>query len=665
MVLSSPVTSIPGIGDALSQKLERLGVSTVFDLLYHLPFRFEDRRHISSTNLVQAGETVTVRGTISSIKNEFTRSGKFIQKAVLADSTGTLDVIWFNQMFLVKSLKGRQVSLSGKVDFFGRRKTLIAPEYELLNEQQTDLIHTGRLVPVYPETAGISSKLLRTKLFKLIRELEIDDFLPDTYSLLGWKKALSQSHFPENPQEVDSGRKRLAFDELFLLKLTSLIHKRNWDEIRLAHPLKVEADSIASFIASLPFSLTVSQQTAVTEITADLAKSQPMNRLLKGDVGSGKTVVAAVAAFIAHSNGFQTVLMAPTQILAQQHFQTLSVLMEKFSIPVSLITSSTKLIASAKAGIIVGTHALISDKNKSLLQDTALIIIDEQHRFGVAQRELAGKLGRTPHILTMTATPIPRTVALTMFGDLSQSVLSEKPIGRLPIKTWVVPESKRDSSYQWIRNEITSTGHQVIWVCPFIGESDNSTTVKAATSEFDRLQKVFPDLQLGLLHGRMNVKAKDQVISDFRSGRTNILVATPVVEVGLDIPNASIMIIEGAERFGLAQLHQLRGRVGRSSHQSYCLLFTTDNSNTERLKSMETHSSGQELAEIDLRLRGPGDIYGLEQHGFPQFKVATYENLELIELAQKAAAEVLPQLPKLHLLRDLLKEDKIAFTRPN
>jgi ATP-dependent DNA helicase RecG len=665
MVLSSPVTSISGIGEALSQKLERLGVSTVFDLLYHLPFRFEDRRHISPASQVQTGETVTVQGTISSIKNEFTRSGKFIQKATLADANGTLEVIWFNQMFLVKSLKNRTVSLSGKVDFFGRQKTLISPEYELISGQKAELIHTGRLVPVYPETAGISSKLLRTKLFKLIQELDVDDFLTDTYGQISWKNALRQSHFPVKPEDVSLGRSRLAFDELFLLKLNSLIHKQKWNKTRLSHPLKVKTDEVSAFIGSLPFSLTFSQKTAIEEIISDLAKNQPMNRLLKGDVGSGKTVVAAIAAFVTHKNGFQTVLMAPTQILALQHFQTISDLTKSFDIPVSLITSSAKSISSVKAGVIIGTHALISEKNRPLLKEAGLIVIDEQHRFGVAQRELAGKLGQTPHILTMTATPIPRTVALTMFGDLAESVLSEKPIGRLSIKTWVVPESKRESSYQWIQNEVTSTGHQVIWVCPFINESDNSASVKAAVNEYDRLQKVFPHLSLGLMHGKLNAKGKNQVISDFRSGKINILVATPVVEVGLDIPNASIMIIEGSERFGLAQLHQLRGRVGRSSHQSYCLLFTTDGNSTERLRSMETHHSGQELAEIDLRLRGPGDIYGIEQHGFPQFKVATYENLELIELAQKAAIEVFPKLPELHLLRDLLKEDKIAFTRPN
>lgn len=665
MELSSPVTSVPGIGASLSGRLQKLDIATVFDLLYHLPFRFEDRRHISRINQVQPGEVVTVKGTITAIKNEFTRSGRFIQKAVISDDSGSLDVSWFNQSFLVRSLKNRTVSLSGKVDFFGPKKTLISPEYEFITSSQPVLLHTGRLVPIYPETAGISSKLLRTKLFNLVHNLTIDDFLPRSYGLMSWKQALTNSHFPADPKVLTAARNRLAFDELLLLQLSALIHRHNWNETELSHSFHVDQKQIDTFISSLPFSLTLSQKTAISEILIDVSKDHPMNRLLGGDVGSGKTVVAAVAAFISHYNKLQTIIMAPTQILAHQHFQTLSALFHPFNIPVTLVTSTVKPKSVSASEIIVGTHALISAKNISLFQNAGLVVIDEQHRFGVAQRQLAGKLGKVPHILTMTATPIPRTVALTMFGDLDLSYLTDKPVGRQPVKTWIVPESKRTASYSWIENEIATTGRQVIWVCPFINESDTAVSVKAAVTEYDRLKKMFPRHKVGLLHGKLKAAEKDRVINDFRSGQIHILIATPVVEVGLDIPNAGIMVIEGAERFGLAQLHQLRGRVGRSTFQSYCLLYTSDRAVSERLKAMETFHTGRELSEIDLRLRGPGDVYGLSQHGFPQFKVATFENLGLIELAKKAATEILPSLPDLHVLRDLLKEDKIALTRPN
>ncbi len=665
MELSSPVTSVPGIGASLSGRLQKLDIVTVFDLLYHLPFRFEDRRLISPASQVQTGELVTVKGTITSIKNEFTRSGKFIQKAIISDDSGDLDVSWFNQSFLVRSLKNRMVSLSGKVDFFGPKKTLISPEYEFITSPQSVLLHTGRLVPVYPETAGISSKLLRTKLFNLIHNLTIDDFLPHSYGLMSWKQALTDCHFPKHPEDVTAARNRLAFDELLFLQLSSLIHRQNWDEIELSHALQIDKKQIDQFISSLPFPLTSSQNNAISEILADISKNRPMNRLLGGDVGSGKTVVAALAAFVSHQNGLQSVIMAPTQILAHQHYQTLSALLRPFNIPVTLITSAVRPKSVSASDIIIGTHALISDKNSALFQNTGLIVIDEQHRFGVVQRQLAGKLGKAPHILTMTATPIPRTVALTMFGDLDQSFLTDKPIGRQPVKTWIVPEPKRTASYSWIENEIATTGRQVIWVCPFINESDTSVSVKAAVAEYDRLKKIFPNRNLGLLHGKLKAAEKEQVINDFRAGQIHILIATPVVEVGLDIPNAGIIVVEGAERFGLAQLHQLRGRVGRSTFQSYCLLFTSDGTLSSRLKAMETYNTGRELSEIDLRLRGPGDVYGLNQHGFPQFKVATFENLGLIELARNAALEILPSLPDLPVLRDLIKEDKIALTRPN
>jgi ATP-dependent DNA helicase RecG len=464
---------------------------------------------------------------------------------------------------------------------------------------------------------------------------------------------------------IGPAKDRLAFDEIFLLQLISIMRKTAWTDTRLSHPFTLDQESVLQFINSLPFSLTSSQNQAIKDILSDLKNTKPMNRLLEGDVGSGKTVVAAVAAYVTYLNGFQTLLMAPTQILAEQHYQTLSALFGHLGLKISLITGTRKVSSKllSESHIVIGTHSLIS--NTRTFDRSGLVIIDEQHRFGVAQRALAGSLGKSPHILTMTATPIPRTVALTMYGDLDISILSEKPAGRLPVKTWVVPESKRRSAYQWIAGQISQNQGQAFIVCPFINDSETLTSVKAATAEFDRLKSVFPTLSLGLIHGKLKSKEKDRVINQFRKGEISILIATPVVEVGLDIPNAAVMVVEGAERFGLAQLHQLRGRVGRSSAQSYCLLFTSDGSISPRLKAMERYNSGLELAETDLKLRGPGEIFGTAQHGFPEFKVASYTDLALIEAARAEAEKVFPHLKTYPVLRALIKEDKIQLVQPN
>ena len=591
---------------------------------------------ISSISQIQPGETVTVIGKIQSIKNDFTKGRKFIQKAVVSDDSGPIDVVWFNQTYLTRTLKvGDLVTLYGKVEFFGPKKTLVSPEYEL----GSSLIHMGRIVPIYPETAGVSSKWLRAKIFPLLTTLT--DFSPFDI------ESLRHIHFPDNPDQVEPARRRLAKDELLLLQLSALIHRRSWQKIKLSHIFTVPYPQIHQFIANLPFSLTLSQNKSVDEILTDLSTPNPMNRLLEGDVGSGKTVVAAIAAYAAHLNGFQTLLLAPTQILAHQHFQTLKNLFDSLGISVGLNTSQSQ--------IIVGTHALLNKQFKS----AGLIIIDEQHRFGVAQRALAASKGESPHILTMTATPIPRTIALSLYGDLDLSVLTDLPSGRIPVKTWIVPELKRLAAYAWIKSQKT----QAFIVCPFIEESETLKSVKAATVEFDKLKSVFSNLKLGLLHGKLKAKEKAEVVTKFRAGELDILVSTPVVEVGIDIPQATVMVIEAAERFGLAQLHQLRGRVGRSDQQSYCLLFS--NSDTARLKAMETHHSGLELSEIDLKLRGPGDIYGTSQHGLPQFKVASYQDFDLINEVKSEAAKILPDLSKYPLLRSLLRESKIDTVQPN
>ncbi len=618
----------------MARKLAKLDIFIVFDLLYHLPFRYEDRRLVSPAARVQVGETITVIGRISSVTNVFTKNGKRLQTATLTDASGSLPVIWFNQMYLSRVFTdGDQVSLYGKVDFFNRKPALISPEYEI-GESSVGL------VPIYPETAGLSSKWLRAKIQRIIPTL------PDISPLHA--TALRHIHSPETLDQVEPARKDLAFDELLLLQTRALIHRQTWDTTRLSHPFIVNQEKVLQFIASLPFTLTPSQNQSLKDILSDLSQSHPMNRLLEGDVGSGKTVVAAIAAYVAHLNGFQTLLLAPTQILASQHFQTLSAL----GLKTALVTSSTKNYEpiTNNYAVIVGTHALFS--NKLQLDRIGLVIIDEQHRFGVAQRTLAASLGSSPHVLTMTATPIPRTVALTLYGDLDLSILDSVP-GRIPVKTWVVPETKREAAYEWIKKQNT----QAFIVCPFIEESETLATVKSAKVEFVKLAKIFSEYKLGLLHGKLKAKDKEQIIAKFRAGEYGLLVATPVVEVGLDIPSATIMVIEGAERFGLAQLHQLRGRVGRSDIQSYCLLFS--DSPSPRLKALETKSSGAELAEIDLKLRGAGDIYGTSQHGIPNFKIAKYEDFSLIPAARTAAEQLLPNLDKLGPLKELVEKDKI------
>lgn len=639
MKLTDPVTNISGVGTIMAKKLAKLEIYNVFDLLYHLPFRYEDRRLVSPAARVQVGETLTVIGRITRVTNIFTKNGKRLQTTTITDASGTLPVIWFNQTYLARVFKeGDTISLYGKVDFFNRKPTLISPEYDF----STD----AKIIPVYPETAGLSSKWLRAKIQNILADI------PDISPLHA--TALHQVHFPDSPDLVEPARQDLAFDELFLLQTRSLIHRRQWQSTHLSHPFAVDQEKVLQFIASLPFTLTPSQNQAVKDILSDLSETHPMNRLLEGDVGSGKTVVAAIAAYIAHLNGFQTLLLAPTQILAQQHFQTLSIL----GLKTGLITGSTKNYEpkTNNYSVIVGTHALLSKNLK--LDRVGLVVIDEQHRFGVAQRALAAAKGNSPHILTMTATPIPRTVALTLYGDLDLSILDSVP-GRIPIKTWVIPETKREAAYGWIGQQLKTNSQQAFIVCPFIEESETLATVKSAKAEFTKLEKIFSECKLGLLHGKLKAKDKEQVLAKFRAGDYQILVATPVVEVGIDIPSATIMVIEGAERFGLAQLHQLRGRVGRSDAQSYCLLFSQTPS--PRLKALETHHSGSELAEIDLKLRGAGNIYGTSQHGVPNFKIAKYEDFTLIPAARAAAVEILPNLDKYPHLRDLLKTDKIIL----
>ncbi|MBI2621576.1 MAG: ATP-dependent DNA helicase RecG [Candidatus Levybacteria bacterium] len=679
--LTIKIQTLGGVYKRYASSLEKLGIVRLGDFLYHVPFRYEDYALISKISQVQPGEVVTIRGKVLEIKNEYTRRYFVIQKAKIKDQSGVIDVVWFNQPYIVKSInQGDKVSLSGKIEKKGSRLQISNPDFEL---GEDEFIHTGRLVPIYPETRGVSSKWIRRQVFRLLKEnqKEIEEYLPsDILNRNGLQNlfdAIYKIHFPLSLEEAEVAKKRLSFDELFLMQLSSLKRRGEWEKnlIGFVFDIKKYNGQIHEFIKRLPFELTSAQKKAISEIFTDFSMEKPMNRLLEGDVGSGKTVVAAAAMYLAYLNGFQSVLMAPTEILAQQHFKTISSLLESFGLRVELRTSSSKKnwkletpkgYPNWKFDILIGTHAVI---HKGVnFEKLGLVVIDEQQRFGVEQRSILRKKGDNPHVLTMTATPIPRTIALTMYGDLDLSILDEMPKGRRIIKTWLVPSAKRNGAYEWIKKQIKEKGSQVFIICPFIEESESIVTVKAATKEFENLKKnVFKNYKLALLHGKLKSKEKERVLSEFKNKKFDILVATPVVEVGIDIPNADIILIEASERFGLSQLHQLRGRVGRSERQAYCLLFTETGSpqTNTRLKAMEKTNFGAELAELDLKIRGPGEIYGTAQSGRNLLKIASFSDLNLIKQTKKEAEAIGSKLTKYPKLKQKIEEITVKEISPD
>lgn len=643
MTTKTLLASLPGFGPAYLARLKRLEIRNVGDLLYHFPFRYEDLSAVKKVADLKIGEVTTVRGQVWEIANIRTRTGKFLTKALVNDGSGSIEITWFNQPYLTKVIKtGLTISIAGKVTNYNGRIGFTSPDYELGTTRR----HTGRIVPIYPETEGLSSKWLRNKIALLLPEVEVQDPLPGpivaSNHLLPAAEAIKQIHQPESNREIESSRHRFGFEEMFIFQLAALIRKSSWQAQRSV-AIKAVQPKLKEFLERLPFRLTSAQDRVVAEILGDLGRDRPMNRLLQGDVGSGKTVVAAIATYVTYLNGYQTVLMAPTEILAQQHYQTLTNLLTPLGLTVGIRTGSIKTEAG---DVTVGTHALLS--TTSQFQKLGLVVIDEQHRFGVEQRALLKSKGTAPHTLTMTATPIPRTLALTVYGDLDLSVIDEMPPGREVVKTYLTPPEKRDKAYQFMREKIAA-GQQVFIITPLIEPSETLLTVKSVKEEYRRLsEEVFPDLKLGLLHGRLNSKEKSAVLDQFRQGKLNILVATPVVEVGIDIPNATIMVVEGAERFGLAQLHQLRGRVGRGSQESWCLLFSEDSGDgaQSRLKALETSHLGAELADLDLKLRGPGQLMGLRQSGLPDLKIASLTDVALISQTRRTAQEYLGSRPK-------------------
>ncbi len=662
MSLSGAIDSLPNTSILTIRRLKSLGIKTYWDLLNFFPFRYDNFSLISKINRIQEGETTTVIGKIIDSKYQLTRTRLRVQKFVLQDETGTIELNWYNQPYLLSLLKkGMTISVAGEAKRFGRKLTMDPKAYEILHFNESidwnSLKHTGRIVPVYSETRGLSSKTIREKIFYLLTYskrplqigIEMDEILPKETvlynNLTDEATAYQNIHFPENMILMKKARERLSFDELFTIHLANTLVRAEWERETVGNRFTITPQhnkSLQNFIDSLPFELTNAQIRVIGEIRADLQKEKPMNRFLQGEVGSGKTVVAAVACYITCLNGFQSLFMAPTEILAQQHYQTITKLFRNCQIPkICLVTGSVKpaLKELQFADIIIGTHALIQ-KNITY-KKVGLVIVDEQHRFGVRQRAILKEKGFNPHLLTMTATPIPRTVALMLFGELDMSVIDEMPIGRLPIKTYFITKEKRTDCYEWIKKQIDKLGIQIFIICPFIDESEIETmkSVKAAKKEVEFLQKtIFPEYPLGLIHGKMKSAEKDEVMSGFNEKKYRILVATPVVEVGIDIPNATIMLIEGAERFGLAQLHQLRGRVGRGNNQSYCFLFTEKESPEirKRLRFICQTHDGNILAEKDLELRGAGTIYGTLQHGMMDLKIASLSDYPMIEKTRKA-----------------------------
>lgn len=638
MELSDSVSVLPFVGPSFEKKLKKLDILTISDLLHHIPHRYIDFSKFTKVKDIKVGELVSVFGEITSIVNQPTKSGKLMQIGTLDDSENKINIIWFNQYYLTKTLfPGTKLIISGKASWFNRKLAFFSPQYEKIlpaGKQGIKTIHTGKIVGVYPATAGLSTKWLKARIKYALDRVNFPEFLSNKKNMFSFEEAIRKVHFPASLEEAKIARDRLAFNEFYNLLLKARERKRRLQK-KKSISLIVDKKLVDRFILSLPFKLTKSQEKVINEILTDLEKDVSMNRLLQGDVGSGKTVVAAVASFISFLNGYQTVLLAPTQILANQHFNTVKQLFNKSvnQIRIELITSATKKIK--ESDVYIGTHALINKTH--LFNKVGLFIIDEQHKFGVKQIDFLKK--DNPNRLTMTATPIPRTIAQTLFSDMDLSILDEIPGNRPKIKTWLVPNEKRAKAYDWISAQITSHQSQVFVICPLVEESESETLkdIKSVKKEFENLSSIFNKFKLGLLYGKMKEKEKNGVLTKFKNKEIDILVSTPVVEVGIDVPNATIMVIEGADRFGLASLHQLRGRVGRGDKESYCLLFTRNESEkvNERLTALTKTLSGFELAEIDFKLRGAGEVLGTKQSGFGNLKIATWSDTKIIKLASE------------------------------
>ncbi len=712
--LKTDLSSIPGVGLKFISKLQKLGIRTVKDLLWHFPFRYEDYSKIVPVGELAVDQSATIQGMINQITTRRTwKKNLYITEAIIVDETGGIKAVWFNQPYVTNILKqGHYYNFAGKVTKSNREIYIASPSYEPIDSvRKGEAKHTAGLIPIYPETRGLTSKGLRFLIKPILKTLEhVEDFLPEEIlkanKLPSLHVAIKRMHFPLQAADAVGAKKRFAFENLFLLQMNNLKMKM---QIAKEPALKMEIpqSELAQMIQQLPFQLTTSQKTSLEEIAADLAGNKPMNRLLQGDVGSGKTVLAAIAALISAKNNAQTAFMAPTEVLASQHYRTITKTFTNFDGGIALLTANrnelsfgdkndrkmtkAKLLKEISAGnvkIIIGTHAVIQ-KGVSFA-NLGLAIVDEQHRFGVNQRaallknkesgimndELRMGNGQSskdsnsiihnskfiiPHFLSMSATPIPRTLSLTVFGDLDLSTITELPPGRKEIITKIVAPENRKKAEAFIREQIKA-GRQAFVICPRIEAGEvkegeilteakkKALELKSVNVEFERLsKKIFPDLKVSSLHGKMKGKEKDQIMKDFHDKKYDILISTSVIEVGVDVPNATIMMIEGADRFGLSQLYQFRGRVGRGEHQSYCLLFSGSESGTvlKRLESLIDAKNGFELAEKDLQIRGPGQFLGDKQTGLPDVAMDALQDILLVKATRDSAKEILSNDPEL------------------
>ncbi|PLX21755.1 DNA helicase RecG [Candidatus Parcubacteria bacterium] len=669
MNLDTNIKHLNRVGETTAKRLKRLGIETISDLISFFPFRYENFSKSKKIKDLLSGESANVVGHIELINTKKSFRKKIsITEAILRDEEDSIRVIWFNQAFISKNIKpGDKVSITGKVENDNGSLVIKSPVYD--KAENGDNINTQGIVPVYHSTSNISQKQIRFLIKSALKFLDfLEDPLPkevnERLKLDQINKAIEKIHFPKSENDISTAQKKLAFNELFLLQIKYISIRKTLQNKKSPKINFLEKET-KNFVNSLPFKLTDSQRKSAWEILGDIQKNSPMSRLLEGDVGSGKTVVASIAILNTILGAKQSAIMAPTEILAEQHYKTLLELFKNEKVNIALLSRNffiingekhtkkkiLKEIAENKIDLIIGTHSLFQDSVS--FKNLALVVIDEQHRFGVEQRKaLLDKCGlpdkQSPHFLSMTATPIPRSLALSIYGDLDISIINELPKGRLPIITKLVPPTKENSLHSFVREQINQ-GRQSFVVCPLIDPSDK-LGLKSVKEVYERFsQNIFPDLKIEMLHGKMKNDEKEHIMENFSSNKTNILISTSVIEVGIDIPNANIIIIEGADRFGLSQLHQFRGRVGRGEHQSYCFLATESKAeNTlKRLEAMLKTNNGFELSKIDLKLRGPGEFFGSSQKGFPELKVATLFDYEQILLARKSAEEVMKDDPGL------------------
>jgi ATP-dependent DNA helicase RecG len=677
--LQSSVQDLPKVGPKMAEKLNRLGISTLEDMLYFFPRRFDDYTQMKPLNRLQPGETVTVAAEVRSIVRKVGSGSRPYLLVMMDDGTGLLQVIFFGQPWLQRQFKrGSQVVLSGQVELFRGQLMMTNPEWEMLEREN---LHTNRIVPVYPLTKGLSARTMRRLTHQLLEQWQdrIPDYLPESVLErtelpdLNW--ALQQAHFPDSLSWLEHARQRLSLDELFLFQMRLMAQRRDWQSVP-GQPIQVADEWLQQFYDTLPYTLTGAQQRVLADIRADLAREVAMNRLLQGDVGSGKTVVAAITLAMAVQPGKQAALMAPTSILAEQHARSIGTILRQSPlgehVNIRLLTGNTSEserqeiytgLAEGWIQVVIGTHALIQQGVN--FQNLGVAIIDEQHRFGVEQRGALRGKGINPHLLVMTATPIPRTLALTLYADLDLSIIDELPPGRTPIETRALRPVERERVYSFIKSQIEK-GRQAFVVYPLVETSEKLEDVGAATEEYERLQKhIFYKQRVGLLHGRMRPAEKDEVMARFSAGELDVLVSTSVVEVGIDVPNASVMLIENAERFGLAQLHQFRGRVGRGEHNSFCLLIAGSASEevNKRLQAMEDTTDGFKLAQVDWELRGAGDLLGVQQSGAGHFRQAELMDPRMVEIVQREVRTVYAEDPYLTLPEHELLAQRIKVQR--